>query len=185
MDTTDNQRDNPITAFKMLSLPTALSTLVLLLTTLTPTHAQQVADGTIVPFTSQLPACASKCGPLYDVQGACTDPAAYNSCFCADARLTSFNTGGTAAVSSVCGATSCTTADDLEKVRSWYSSFCSTKQVSTTAGGAAATGTSTAGSSASTGSSSGSNSGGSTSSSSGGSWYVSPPPSIPPCPSKS
>ncbi|CAG8982880.1 hypothetical protein HYALB_00002896, partial [Hymenoscyphus albidus] len=108
----------------MLSLPTTMATLVLLLTNLTPTHAQQAADGVIVPFTSQLPVCASKCGPLYDVQGGCTDPANANTCFCADARLVSFNTGGTAAVSSVCGPTSCTTPEDLEKVRTWYTGYC-------------------------------------------------------------
>ncbi|KAG9236271.1 hypothetical protein BJ875DRAFT_235859 [Amylocarpus encephaloides] len=129
---------------------TTSSILLLVLTTLTPTHAQE-ADGTIVPFTTQLPACASKCGPLFDVQGGCQTPSAYQTCFCGDARLSTFATGGTAAVSAVCGAASCTDTADLTKVETWYKGFCGGNKAatgtSTTA--AAGTGTATAGGSGS------------------------------------
>ncbi|CAD6504953.1 BgTH12-00452 [Blumeria graminis f. sp. triticale] len=99
---------------------------LLLLSPISIITAQKTPDGSIVPFSSRLPACASKCGPLYDVQGKCSPPVtthADNDCFCADARLTSFKTGP-AGVSSVCGATICTLEDELEKVQEWYLDFC-------------------------------------------------------------
>jgi hypothetical protein len=98
----------------------ASSILILLLSSITSTNAQQAADGALVPFTSVLPSCASQCGPLYDVQGGCTTKA----CFCADARLTAIGTTGAAAVTAICGAGSCTAPADQQKVINWYKGFC-------------------------------------------------------------
>lgn len=94
--------------------------LTTLLSLTTPSFAQQSADGPLVPFTSVLPACASLCGPLFDVQGGCSD----SSCFCADARLSPFDQSGTAGVSQVCGPQSCTSDTDLQAIKTWYSGFC-------------------------------------------------------------
>ncbi|TEY57127.1 hypothetical protein BOTCAL_0221g00200 [Botryotinia calthae] len=115
--------------------------------------AQQLPDGVIVPFSSDLPSCASQCGPLSDVQGLCSPPAradVSSSCFCADSRLTPFLTG-TAGVSSVCGAASCTSDTDLQSIETWYQQYCNTQSASTT--------TSSSGSAATSSSSSGSSSG--------------------------
>ncbi|TGO52719.1 hypothetical protein BCON_0136g00140 [Botryotinia convoluta] len=125
--------------------------------------AQQLADGSIVPFSSDLPSCASQCGPLSDVQGACIPPVTADvssSCFCADSRLTPFLTG-TAGVSSVCGAASCTSDTDLQSIETWYQQYCNTQSASTT--------TSSSGSSATSSSSSGSSSGSTTNQS----WFSS------------
>ncbi|CAD6441506.1 3c287563-859c-41ed-ba38-5871486faee1 [Sclerotinia trifoliorum] len=104
--------------------------------------AQQLADGAIVPFQSDLPSCASQCGPLSDVQGACVPPKiadVSSSCFCADARLKPFLTG-TTGVSSVCGAASCTSTTDLQAIETWYEQYCNTPSASTTSsGGSSAT----------------------------------------------
>jgi len=103
-------------------------TLFALLSSLLPlATAQAVADGLIVPFTSTLPACASLCGKLFDVQGACVPPVTgevSSSCFCADPRLKPFLNDGTSGVSTVCTTTSCTAAADLEKIQNWYQGFC-------------------------------------------------------------
>jgi len=117
-------------------------------------HAQtQQPDGVIVPFTSKLPACASLCGVLFDVQGACEPPvlaSVSSTCFCADSRLSPFMQSGTAGVTSACKASaavagSCTATSDLEKIQSWYATFCNLKDpnaaVTTTAGSPASTGT--------------------------------------------
>jgi hypothetical protein len=114
--------------------------------------AQQVADGLIVPFKSVLPACASLCGKLFDVQGACTPPAiaaTSNTCFCADPRLKPFLDTGTSGVATVCTAASCTDSNSLLKIQSWYEGYCNeqSSNPTTTAGGSAATGTGSAGSS--------------------------------------
>ncbi|RKF65385.1 putative integral membrane protein [Golovinomyces cichoracearum] len=88
--------------------------------------AQASPDGNIVPFSSTLPVCASKCGPLFDVQGKCVPPvtaAVDDSCFCLDSRLEPFRTG-TAGVSTVCGPASCSAEADLQSLRQWYSTFC-------------------------------------------------------------
>ncbi|QSZ35362.1 hypothetical protein DSL72_008232 [Monilinia vaccinii-corymbosi] len=97
--------------------------------------AQQLGDGSIVPFKTGLPSCASQCGPLSDVQGACAPPAisaVSSSCFCGDSRLTPFLTG-TAGVSSVCGAASCTSTTDLQSIETWYQQYCNTQSASTPA----------------------------------------------------
>jgi len=116
-------------------------------------HAQtQQPDGVIVPFTSVLPACASLCGVLFDVQGACAPPvlaSVSSTCFCADSRLTPFLESGTAGVTSACKASSavagsCTSTSDLDKIQSWYATFCNLKDpnaATTTTSGSAATGT--------------------------------------------
>ena len=114
---------------------------------LSPALAQQAADGLIVPFASVLPACASLCGKLFDVQGACTPPAiatTSSSCFCSDTRLTAI-LQGTSGVSEVCGPASCTATSDLQTIENWYASYCGEKGVgvpTTTQSGSAATGTS-------------------------------------------
>lgn len=123
--------------------------------------AQQLQDGVIVPFSSDLPSCASQCGPLSDVQGACSPPAradVSSSCFCSDSRLTPF-LAGTTGVSQVCGAASCTSDTDLQSIETWYQQYCNTQSASTT--------TSSSGSAATSSSSSGSSSG-----SANQSWYV-------------
>lgn len=123
-------------------------------------EAQQLADGSIVPFTSDLPSCASLCGPLSDVQGACTPPVTTDvssSCFCADSRLLPFLTG-TAGVSSVCGAASCTSTTDLQTIETWYEQYCNTASTTTSSSGSAATSSSSSGST--------------TSASTHQSWYV-------------
>ena len=109
-------------------------------------NAQQAADGLIVPFTSDLPSCASQCGKLFDVQGACTPPVLSSTdsgCFCSDTRLTPI-LQGTAGVSSVCGATSCTAASDLTAIETWYKGYCGIDtQASATASCASASSTGT------------------------------------------
>jgi hypothetical protein len=128
------------------------TTTVLLLSLLSLTVSQnpQAADGPIVPFTSVLPACASNCGPLYDVQGKCAPPnipAVDPNCFCTDTRLTPFDDAGTSGVSQVCvGAGSCTAASDLQAIKTWYDSYCAANKGSTgttTGGGSSATSTNT------------------------------------------
>jgi hypothetical protein len=112
---------------------------------LSPVLAQQAADGLIVPFAS-LPSCASLCGNLFNVQGACTPPhiaTTSQSCFCSDPRLTPF-LQGPSGVSSVCTAASCTSTSDLQAIENWYESYCGVKGISastTTQSGTAATGT--------------------------------------------
>lgn len=84
------------------------------------------SDGTIVPFSSTLPACASNCGPLFDVQGKCVPPVTKTAdiqCFCSDTRLKPFKSGNSG-VSAVCGSASCTLETDLEVIRKWYATFC-------------------------------------------------------------
>ncbi|RDL40053.1 uncharacterized protein BP5553_00032 [Venustampulla echinocandica] len=152
---------------RKISLPLLHLALLPFLTYLS--HAQQVADGAIVPFKSSLPACASKCGPLFDVQGACAPPnipTASSSCFCGDARLAAFTTtSGTEGVSSVCGATSCTQASDLQSIKTWYQSFC--KKDSGSGSGSGTTTTATPGA---TSTSSGSSTGKSSIGEGGKSW---------------
>jgi len=147
------------------------SVLLTVLSSISSTYAQTAQpDGVIVPFTSDLPACASLCGPLFDVQGACTPPVTQSvddNCFCTDARLKAFDTLGTAGVSQVCGAASCTSQSDLSAVKSWYDNFCHTSTATTTTStSAGSTSTSTSGSS------SGNSSGSSGSSSGNKSWLA-------------
>jgi hypothetical protein len=116
-----------------------------------PAAAVASPDGLIVPFSTKLPACASLCGKLFDVQGACTPPniaAVSQSCFCTDGRLTPFLQPGTAGVSSVCGPESCQDATSLGEIQSWYEGYCNEKSPnpttttsSTTSGAPTATGT--------------------------------------------
>jgi len=106
-------------------------------------NAQQQPDGAIVPFTSVLPPCASLCGKLFDVQGACTVPAQANTCFCADPRLKPFLDSGTSGVATVCTAASCTDTASLLEIQKWYEGYCNeaVANPSTTVGGSTATGT--------------------------------------------
>ncbi|TAQ88118.1 hypothetical protein B7494_g3586 [Chlorociboria aeruginascens] len=120
---------------------------------LTCTNAQATIapDGVIVPFTSGLPPCATKCGKLYDVQGACTPPQLATtsiSCFCSDARTSPIAQSGTEGAAAVCVNAGCSDAD-LLKIQSWYDGFCglsgaaATTSTSSTRGTAASTSTST------------------------------------------
>ncbi|KAF4620094.1 hypothetical protein G7Y89_g14728 [Cudoniella acicularis] len=175
-----NITTNNITKTNMMYTSTLTATLFLLLSAIPRTiNAQQVADGLIVPFTSGLPACASVCGPLFDVQGACTPPniaATSDSCFCSDARLTPISTdSGTTGVSQVCGTSSpesCTAASDLQAVKTWYSNFCSTKTGSTTTSSSGATAATGTGSSSATASSGSSSSSSGSSSGASQTWFV-------------
>ncbi|KAH9902053.1 hypothetical protein F4778DRAFT_106303 [Xylariomycetidae sp. FL2044] len=104
-----------------------------------------MAETTIVEFGA-MPSCAANCGPLYDVNGACVPPAAptadaatYDSCFCADSRLTAFQTASTGICDSVCA------TSDLSGIQSWYNSFCQGKAAAATS--SAATSSSSAASS--------------------------------------
>jgi len=121
-----------------------LPVFALLISTLVPlTTAQQQPDGLIVPFTSVLPVCATSCGTLYDVQGACVPPIVgevSTSCFCADSRLKSFGNSGTAGISSICA--SCTTTDELQKLQSWYQTLCNIQATPTTSAGSGGSSTS-------------------------------------------
>jgi hypothetical protein len=123
----------------MRSLTTAL---LFTLVSLAVSQNPHSADGSIVPF-SVLPACASNCGLLYDVQGTCSPPivsAVNSTCFCTDPRLRPFDDAGTTGVSEVCGGVgSCTVAADLQAIKSWYDSYCagSTTTLSTTSSGLA------------------------------------------------
>ncbi|PSR92276.1 hypothetical protein BD289DRAFT_184044 [Coniella lustricola] len=121
-----------------------------------------MASTTIVPFAS-LPSCASLCGPLYDVNGACVPPnvasttsVVYEECFCSDARLTAFSTTTAGPCDDAC------TADPsgYNTITSWYQSMCQSVQA------LAADGTTSTASSASSTSTSSS----AKSSSGGGSW---------------
>lgn len=130
-----------------------------------PAAAVASPDGLIVPF-STLPACASLCGHLFDVQGACTPPVKGSidkTCFCTDPRLTSILQGD-AGVESACGAESCQDSASQQKIETWYAGYCN-KQVAQPTGTATST---AATSTATSGSGSGSNS-----QNQNKSWYVS------------
>ena len=129
-------------------LHTSATLLALLSLPLLSSTQTQQPDGVIVPFTSVLPACASLCGKLFDVQGACSPPvttSVSSSCFCGDPRLQPFLQSGTSGVESVCGAASCQDTPSLQKIQSWYETYCNVKDSNptTTSGGSTATGSST------------------------------------------
>ncbi|KAK4210309.1 hypothetical protein QBC37DRAFT_36086 [Rhypophila decipiens] len=86
---------------------------------------------TLFPL-AQLPACASKCGPLYDANGGCVPPAqpkVDNACFCDHSKLIPFKTGTTG----VCDAV-CTNPADLTAIQKWYTDFCSGSGAAVTTG---------------------------------------------------
>ncbi|KAK4116569.1 hypothetical protein N656DRAFT_258031 [Canariomyces notabilis] len=83
-------------------------------------------ETTLFPIQA-LPTCVTSCGVLYDVNGACVPPKVstanveiYNSCFCNDARLAPFRTGGAGPCDSVCTAN----AGDAGSIQGWFTSFC-------------------------------------------------------------
>jgi len=163
----------------MLTFTTLPTLLLLPLLSLPLTTHAQTPDGAIVPF-STLPTCAAKCGPLFDVQGACAPPAqnqVNQNCFCTDTRLTPFLTGN-ANVQSVCGPQSCSADADLTAIRNWYTGFCknggSSGGTATTTGangGSTATGGS-GGTQPTSGSGSSSGSSGSNPNANPPTWYV-------------
>jgi hypothetical protein len=90
-----------------------------------PAPAIASPDGVLVPF-SKLPPCASLCGPLFDVQGACSPPVTKSpsqSCFCSKPTLQTF-LQGTAATASTCGPASCQDTASLQQIINWYEGFC-------------------------------------------------------------
>jgi hypothetical protein len=95
---------------------------------------------TVFP-TQSLPACATACGPLYDVNGACATATAaadvLQSCFCGDARLAPFSTGTAGVCDNACAAT----PTDLASIQAWYTGYCNAAATTT---GTAATSTGTA-----------------------------------------
>ncbi|KAK0119236.1 hypothetical protein ONS95_008091 [Cadophora gregata] len=125
----------PSTATLAFTLLSIISSGLAQTTTATAAAGAASPDGVIVPFNSGLPVCASKCGPLFDVQGKCSPPATTavdENCFCTDSRLTVFDNGGTTGVSLVCGPQSCTSQSDMEAVKKWYDGFCAKGKVVTT-----------------------------------------------------
>jgi hypothetical protein len=91
-----------------------------------PAPAIASPDGVLVPFTSKLPPCASLCGPLFDVQGACAPPVTTSpsqSCFCSKPTLQTF-LQGTAATAATCGPASCQDTTSLQQIINWYEGFC-------------------------------------------------------------
>jgi hypothetical protein len=100
----------------MLLLTTIATALLLYTTTVL---SQATPQQTIVPF-STLPACASKCGPLYDAQGACSPPVTPTSdvnCFCNNPKLAPIYQGGDACLGL------CDQAG-LDGIRSWFLGLC-------------------------------------------------------------
>lgn len=102
---------------------TLLSALALLPDTLAQTAA---ADGAILKW-SQLPACATTCGKLWDVQGACA-PAGLTdtskSCFCGSADLVPLTVGGPTPD----GCCAAGAATDLQKVKDWFTGYCKVEE---------------------------------------------------------
>jgi hypothetical protein len=114
----------------MISIHTPTILLAILSFLLVTSAQTQQPNGVIVPFTSVLPACASLCGKLFDVQGACSPPVlptVSSTCFCGDPRLQPFLESGTAGVQSVCGPASCQNTTDLQIIQNWYETYCNIK----------------------------------------------------------
>jgi hypothetical protein len=90
---------------------------------------------TVIPF-NDLPACATRCGDLFNANGACVPPAApvaddqtYNSCVCNFEALQPFRTG----ITNVCqGACNGTTTTALSAIQRWYTSLCTPATSATT-----------------------------------------------------
>lgn len=121
-----------------------LQTLALVALPLTHVFAQTTVPQDIVPF-STLPACALKCGKLFDVQGGCSPPVTTSpdkSCFCNDARLSPFFQSTTMGV---CNDACPDDPSGLLNIQKWVVSFCADVKASTptttSASDATATGT--------------------------------------------
>ena len=109
----------------LLVLAARLFSLASAVTQTSPDTAVPSPNGLIVPFAT-LPGCASLCGHLWDVQGACTPPhltAISQTCFCSDTRLTSILQGD-AGVLAACGATSCQDSASQQAIENWYGGYC-------------------------------------------------------------
>ena len=107
-----------------------------------------IPNGLIVPF-STLPACANKCGPLFDAQGACTPPAIASTdqnCFCSYTTLQGLYSSAVDICNGNCDAAS------LQSVQQWFTSYCPKKGSAgtTTAQGSSPTDTTAPGSAATT-----------------------------------
>ena len=109
----------------LLVLATSLFSLASAVTQTSPDTAVPSPNGLIVPFAT-LPGCASLCGHLFDVQGACTPPVLSSisqSCFCSDTRLTSILQGD-AGVLAACGPASCQDSTSQQAIENWYAGYC-------------------------------------------------------------
>lgn len=107
---------------------------------------------TVVPFAS-LPSCATKCGPLYDANGACVPPVVavsneetYDTCFCNYNKLQPFLTG----TSNVCDTAGCDSSG-ITSIRNWFTSFCNGKAAAATTSTASSSSTGTSNNSSSSG----------------------------------
>jgi hypothetical protein len=131
------------------------------------TTSVDISQQTIVPF-STLPACAAKCGPLYDAQGACSPPivaATSLTCFCSYATLQAFYTS----TAGVCDGACPSDPSGLTQIQQWFIGLCNNKGTSqTTATGSSPTTTSTDTGTAVPGNSAGSDT---SSGSSNQTWY--------------
>ncbi|KFX90332.1 hypothetical protein V495_05305 [Pseudogymnoascus sp. VKM F-4514 (FW-929)] len=96
--------------------------LALPLTTLATELIDPTTNTQIVPFNT-LPACAQKCGKLFDVAYSCIPPkkpAPDTSCFCANADTKAVGQPGAA---NTCAAV-CPVAADLTAIQTWYNGLC-------------------------------------------------------------
>jgi hypothetical protein len=110
----------------LLVLASSLLSLASAISQTSPAAAIASPDGTIVPFASKLPPCASLCGVLFDVQAACSPPvltAPSQSCFCDSTDLSPF-LQGTAGVAATCGPESCQDTASLQEILNWYDGYC-------------------------------------------------------------
>ncbi|TDZ41489.1 hypothetical protein CTRI78_v009593 [Colletotrichum trifolii] len=116
---------------------------------------------TLVPF-AQLPACAEKCGVLFDANGACVPPAVpaadettYDNCMCNFGALQPWKTAATG----VCEYAGCDAAG-FSSIQGWFTSMCNSVQGGATQSSASSAATNTSGSSKGSSSSSSSGNGG-------------------------
>ncbi|KIN03907.1 hypothetical protein OIDMADRAFT_158870 [Oidiodendron maius Zn] len=128
----------------LLVLASSLLSLASAISQTGPAAAVASPNGVIVPFQT-LPACASLCGPLFDVQGSCSPPvlsAVSQSCFCNSADLSEFQQG-TSGVEAKCGPESCQDTASLQEILTWYDGYCNKAVVQPTATTATSSSTST------------------------------------------
>lgn len=117
--------------------------LALPLTTLATELIDPSTNTQIVPFNT-LPACAQKCGKLFDVAYSCIPPkkpAPDTSCFCASADTKAVGQPGAA---NTCAAV-CPVAADLTAIQTWYNGLCASGGTTPTTGDSGSNGGTTGG----------------------------------------
>lgn len=124
------------------------TSLLSLLLAIYPIYAQVFvfnADGITTTRNDTLPVCASTCGNLYNVQGACTpkDTPININCFCTNTTLTPIDGSITTGVSKVCAGSNCTVDEGLPAIKKWYQGLCAAIQASTFQTSSSTTGAST------------------------------------------